>query len=101
MGGKAKFQKHTAKELQAKAAASKSKGGGKSGAVTRKTAKLNFICDVCKTPSPDATSLGLHYASKHPKVPFDREESIRIAEELRKANATQVIGTHHNGGRDK
>ena len=51
MGGKAKFQKHTAKELQAKAAASKSKGGGKSGAVTRKTAKLNFICEVCKVSS--------------------------------------------------
>nr|CCA27042.1 conserved hypothetical protein [Albugo laibachii Nc14] len=101
MGGKAKFQKHTAKELQAKAAASKSKGGGKSGAVTRKTAKLNFICEVCKTSSPDVKSLELHYQSKHPKAPFDREACIKIAEELRETNTPKVTGTHHNGGRDK
>lgn len=46
MGGKAKFQKHTAKELNAKQD-QKNKGGGGAGIQTRLVAKLNFTCDIC------------------------------------------------------
>lgn len=47
MGGKAKFQKHTAKELADKQN-QKNKGGGGAGIQTRLVAKLNFTCDICK-----------------------------------------------------
>lgn len=47
MGGKAKFQKHTAKELSLKQD-QKNKGGGGSGLQTRTVAKLNFVCEICK-----------------------------------------------------
>lgn len=46
MGGKAKFQKHTAKELAMKQD-QKNKGGGGSGQQTRTVAKMNFTCDIC------------------------------------------------------
>lgn len=46
MGGKAKFQKHTAKELADKQN-QKNKGGGNSGITTRVQAKLNFTCKIC------------------------------------------------------
>jgi hypothetical protein len=48
MGGKAKFTKHTQKELQAKLDAQKSKGGGKAGSASRTACKLNFTCEICK-----------------------------------------------------
>lgn len=47
MGGKAKFQKHTAKELADKQN-QKNKGGGGAGIQTRLVPKLNFTCDICK-----------------------------------------------------
>lgn len=47
MGGKAKFKKHTAKELQDKLNAQRNVGGGKAGSTNRTTVKLNFTCEVC------------------------------------------------------
>ena len=48
MGGKAKFQKHSAKEMAAKANAHKDKGGGKEGSAKRLTSKnkLSFVCGM-------------------------------------------------------
>jgi hypothetical protein len=50
MGGKAKFQKHTAKDL-AMRGEQKSSGGGKSGTAERLVAKLNFTCTICMVSS--------------------------------------------------
>lgn len=46
MGGKAKFKKHTAADLERRQK-QVNKGGGKTGATTRASAKLNFTCDIC------------------------------------------------------
>ena len=46
MGGKAKFKKHTAADLERRQK-QVNKGGGKTGAATRAVAKLNFTCDIC------------------------------------------------------
>ncbi|KAJ8517414.1 hypothetical protein ON010_g18325 [Phytophthora cinnamomi] len=46
MGGKAKFKKHTAADLERRQK-QVNKGGGKAGAATRGVAKLNFTCDIC------------------------------------------------------
>jgi hypothetical protein len=46
MGGKAKFKKHTAADLERRQKQT-NKGGGKAGAATRAVAKLNFTCDIC------------------------------------------------------
>lgn len=46
MGGKAKFKKHTAADLERRQK-QVNKGGGKAGASTRGVAKLNFTCDIC------------------------------------------------------
>ena len=74
MGGKAKFQKHSAKEINSKIASHKNKGGGKEGAAQRVSggSRLAFICDICKSSSPDIKTFELHYTSKHPKAPFDK-----------------------------
>lgn len=74
--GKAKFQKHSAKELNAKANAHKNKGGGKTGKDKRNTCakKVTYICDICKSMSPDMTTFTLHFVNKHPKAPFNPEE---------------------------
>ena len=55
MGGKAKFQKHSAKELNAKANAHKNKGGGKAGMDKRSNAKLklSYVCDICRVSHLD------------------------------------------------
>merc|ERR1712032_1278197 len=72
MGGKT--QKHTAKELAAKAKAAKMKGGGAggggSGLASRlnKTLKIMVFCNICKTQQPSVKSMKIHYDSKHPKV---------------------------------
>lgn len=50
MGGKAKFQKHTAKDLAERQKQS-NKGGGGAGIQTRLVPKLNFTCDICMVRS--------------------------------------------------
>ncbi|DBA04350.1 TPA: hypothetical protein N0F65_002112 [Lagenidium giganteum] len=95
MGGKAKFQKHTAKDLAMRANDGKSTGGGKAGSIERTTAKLNFTCDICKSASPDIKSFELHYGSKHPKATFNKEEMIKKAEALRESQSKAVVGSHH------
>lgn len=52
MGGKAKFKKHTAKELQTKLDSQRNVGGGKAGTATRMVARLNFTCQVCMVSVP-------------------------------------------------
>ncbi|TYZ64117.1 hypothetical protein PybrP1_001641 [[Pythium] brassicae (nom. inval.)] len=98
MGGKAKFQKHTAKELSMKQD-QKNKGGGGSGLQTRTVAKLNFVCEICKSASPDIKSYQLHYENKHPKATFDRDAMVQQAEAARAAmleeSAKLVAGSHH------
>ncbi|KAG7378324.1 hypothetical protein PHYPSEUDO_010250 [Phytophthora pseudosyringae] len=95
MGGKAKFKKHTAADLERRQKQT-NKGGGKAGAATRAVPKLNFTCDICMTASPDIKSYELHYASKHPKATFDREGVIKKAEDLRDAQMDHSVnGSHH------
>ncbi|KAF1329548.1 hypothetical protein FI667_g5813, partial [Globisporangium splendens] len=110
MGGKAKFQKHTAKELAQKQD-QKNKGGGGAGFATRTTAKLNFTCDICmvlweleadfssvslQSASPDIKSYEAHYSNKHPKATFDKDAMIAKAEALREAAQDKsVVGSHH------
>ncbi|TMW62267.1 hypothetical protein Poli38472_009760 [Pythium oligandrum] len=99
MGGKAKFQKHTAKELQGKADAHRNRGGGKTGTEQRMVAKLNFTCEICMSASPDIKSFEAHYVNKHPRAEFNKDEFVAKAEAARQASFRQVTGTHHNGGR--
>uniref|UniRef100_K3X2I5 Uncharacterized protein n=1 Tax=Globisporangium ultimum (strain ATCC 200006 / CBS 805.95 / DAOM BR144) TaxID=431595 RepID=K3X2I5_GLOUD len=95
MGGKAKFQKHTAKELNAKQD-QKNKGGGSGGVAARTTAKLNFTCDICMSASPDIKSYEAHYSNKHPKATFDKASMIAKAEALRDASQDKSVnGSHH------
>ena len=75
MAGKAKPKKHTAKELQAKAAAAlTNKGGGAAGLVDRKggaAGHAKFKCPVCGMAVPSEKSGIAHWDSKHPKLTFD------------------------------
>ncbi|ETI31033.1 hypothetical protein F441_21836 [Phytophthora nicotianae CJ01A1] len=95
MGGKAKFKKHTAADLERRQK-QVNKGGGKAGAATRGVAKLNFTCDICMSASPDIKSYEQHYTSKHPKAVFDRDAMIQKAEALREAQQDHSgNGSHH------
>ncbi|CEG48369.1 Zinc finger protein 706 [Plasmopara halstedii] len=94
MGGKAKFKKHTAAELERRQK-QVNKGGGKAGASTRGVAKLNFTCDICMSASPDIKSFEQHYASKHAKATFDREAMIQKAEALRESQQDQSAAGSH------
>ncbi|RLN95241.1 hypothetical protein BBJ28_00015524 [Nothophytophthora sp. Chile5] len=95
MGGKAKFKKHTAADLERRQK-QVNKGGGKSGVATRAAAKLNFTCDICMSASPDIKSYEQHYTNKHPKASFDREAMIATAEALREASQDHSVnGSHH------
>ncbi|KAH7464877.1 hypothetical protein PRIC1_005528 [Phytophthora ramorum] len=95
MGGKAKFKKHTAADLERRQK-QVNKGGGKTGATTRASAKLNFTCDICMSASPDIKSYEQHYVSKHPKATFDRDGMVAKAEALRDAQQDHTVnGSHH------
>ncbi|KAI9916415.1 hypothetical protein PsorP6_017873 [Peronosclerospora sorghi] len=101
MGGKAKFKKHTAAELERRQK-QVNKGGGKAGAATRGVAKLNFTATLNyfmpgnQSASPDIKSHELHYSSKHPKATFDREAIIKKAEALRDSQQDHSgTGSHH------
>mmetsp|Transcript_18747 Transcript_18747/g.22447 ORF Transcript_18747/g.22447 Transcript_18747/m.22447 type:complete len:114 (-) Transcript_18747:75-416(-) len=79
MGGKAKQQKHTAKEINAKLHANKmdqgGAGGGAQGLKARQTlGKVMLTCAVCGQPNFNAVDdVRAHYESKHSKLPFDAE----------------------------
>uniref|UniRef100_H3H198 Uncharacterized protein n=1 Tax=Phytophthora ramorum TaxID=164328 RepID=H3H198_PHYRM len=90
MGGKAKFKKHTAADLERRQK-QVNKGGGKTGATTRASAKLNFTCDICMSASPDIKSYEQHYVSKHPKATFDRDGMVAKAEALRDAQQDHTL----------
>jgi hypothetical protein len=51
MGGKAKFKKHTAKELDDKLKTQRNMGGGKAGTANRLVPRLNFTCTICMVSS--------------------------------------------------
>mmetsp|Transcript_29053 Transcript_29053/g.70876 ORF Transcript_29053/g.70876 Transcript_29053/m.70876 type:complete len:155 (+) Transcript_29053:152-616(+) len=76
---KGKVRKHTAKELQAKLDAQKSKGGGKKGKADRKP-KCKLVCKVCMVQLPSVKGLKEHFVNKHPKMPF-RLSDYGITEE--------------------
>jgi len=63
MPGKAKTQKHSAKELAAKAAAAtQNKGGGKAGLADRKGGSVGhsrYKCPVCMANAPDLKTMGV------------------------------------------
>ena len=80
MSGKAKPQKHTAKEIAMKAHEAKMKkggrGGGEDGLEKRKApneGKRNIFikCTICFTMQPSVKSMGIHYESKHPKEDWE------------------------------
>merc|ERR1711865_1292088 len=88
MGGKAKMTKHTAKELNAKAAqALTDRGGGKSGIANRTSGHSKAKCYVCLADMPSVASLKIHFDSKHPKETFDEGKVIAIEQNLKSAGA--------------
>eukprot|EP00450_Noctiluca_scintillans_P039805 CAMPEP_0194477186 /NCGR_PEP_ID=MMETSP0253-20130528/966_1 /TAXON_ID=2966 /ORGANISM="Noctiluca scintillans" /LENGTH=118 /DNA_ID=CAMNT_0039316117 /DNA_START=53 /DNA_END=409 /DNA_ORIENTATION=+ len=76
MTGKAKAQKHTAKEINQKAfAATVNRGGGNAGKSDRaggKAGHAKYKCPVCGQQAPDPKSCEMHWDSKHTKTgPFE------------------------------
>ena len=76
MGRKGVKTKHTAKDLQARAAASlQNKGGGKEGKADRlggAAGHSKFHCHICMMTAPSLTTMEQHWNSKHDKLgPFD------------------------------
>eukprot|EP00812_Abedinium_dasypus_P009452 NODE_3140_length_824_cov_686.530559.p2 GENE.NODE_3140_length_824_cov_686.530559~~NODE_3140_length_824_cov_686.530559.p2 ORF type:complete len:119 (+),score=36.00 NODE_3140_length_824_cov_686.530559:109-465(+) len=76
MTGKAKPQKHSAKELKQKEyAATVNRGGGAAGAADRaggKAGHARYQCPICKQAAPDPKSGEAHWDARHSKAgPFD------------------------------
>ena len=75
MPGKAKTQKHTAKELNKKAALAMAKkggvGGGAAGAAARGNNMTMLECEYCKAQIASLADMKAHMGSKHDKLPFD------------------------------
>ena len=78
MSGKAKPQKHTAKEIAQKHHEAKMKaggrGGGEEGKEKRKAPKEGNVfiaCKICFTEQPSLKSMQIHYESKHPKEDWE------------------------------
>ena len=70
MSGKAKPQKHTAKEIAQKHHEAKMRAGGRGGGEEGK--KNVFIaCKICFTEQPSLKSMQIHYESKHPKEDWE------------------------------
>ncbi|ETV79123.1 hypothetical protein H257_07858 [Aphanomyces astaci] len=82
MGGKAKTQKHTAKEINMKHKAAKERaggaGGGASGLENRKCQKVGVKCDVCLNEFLSFPDMRIHYDSRHPREVFP-EEAVKEA----------------------
>eukprot|EP01002_Notosolenus_urceolatus_P014423 NODE_5901_length_667_cov_43.543689_g4994_i0.p2 GENE.NODE_5901_length_667_cov_43.543689_g4994_i0~~NODE_5901_length_667_cov_43.543689_g4994_i0.p2 ORF type:complete len:103 (-),score=25.34 NODE_5901_length_667_cov_43.543689_g4994_i0:163-471(-) len=92
--GKAKPAKHTAAELARKTAeATTNKGGGKAGMEDRKGGKAGhskFLCSMCGVAAPSATSMKIHFESKHPNETFDESKCVNKHEELGGQTTTGV-----------
>ena len=80
MSGKAKPQKHTAKEIAMKDHEAKmrkgGRGGGEEGKEKRKAPKegkknVFIACKICFTEQPSLKSMQIHYESKHPKEDWE------------------------------
>ena len=65
--------KHSAKELQAKIDAHKSRGGGEEGK-DKRAPKCALICRICKASVASIKQMGDHYESKHRAVAFNAAE---------------------------
>ena len=85
MSGKAKPQKHTAKEIAQKHHEAKmragGRGGGEEGKEKRKAPKEGkknvFInCSICFTQQPSLKSMQIHYENKHPKENWEDAKVI-------------------------
>ena len=85
MSGKAKPQKHTAKEIAMKDHEAKmrkgGRGGGEEGKEKRKAPKEGkknvFInCTICFTQQPSLKSMQIHYENKHPKENWEDAKVI-------------------------
>ena len=85
MSGKAKPQKHTAKEIAMKDHEAKmrkgGRGGGEEGKEKRKAPKEGkknvFInCSICFTQQPSLKSMQIHYENKHPKENWEDAKVI-------------------------
>mmetsp|Transcript_65103 Transcript_65103/g.190988 ORF Transcript_65103/g.190988 Transcript_65103/m.190988 type:complete len:106 (-) Transcript_65103:93-410(-) len=78
MGGKAKPTKHTAAELNKKAAdALTNKGGGSAGQKDRQGGSVGhskYKCNICFQAAPDPKSMQMHFESKHPKEEFSLDK---------------------------
>jgi len=88
MPGKAKAQKHTAAELNAKATASKQANGGAQGGAVGKevrqstSVKVMLHCTICGQPNfSGIADIRVHYDSKHPKATVDEAayDAMKIA----------------------
>jgi len=67
--GQQKIQsQQKAKERQAKI--EKQKGHSKDAQSKTAAAKLTFVCQVCKSQTPDPKTLKQHFENKHPKLPL-------------------------------
>ncbi|KAF0719368.1 Aste57867_1089 [Aphanomyces stellatus] len=78
MGGKAKTQKHTAKEINMKHKAAKERagaaGGGASGLVQRKCQKASVKCEICLNEFLSFPDMKIHFDSRHPKETFPEQQ---------------------------
>ena len=101
MSGKAKPQKHTAKEIAMKDHEAKmrqgGRGGGAEGKEKRKAPKegkknVFITCSICFTQQPSLKSMEIHYENKHPKENWEDakvvyetqiEDNIEAAKEQR------------------
>jgi len=100
MPGKAKAQKHTAAELNAKANAAKMAHGGAQGGAAGKdlrkaeSVKVMLSCKICGQPNfSGIIDIRQHYDSKHPKATIDEAAYAAMkdaAKESTKENMEQV-----------
>ena len=109
MGRKGKTQKHTAKELAAKAKAAKERNGAAGGGKSMQAARLNkmkagnVVCEVCKAAQPNFKSMTAHWESKHSKMcfPADDYKAKYDAIKAAKQAATKNRGKADKGNKSK
>ena len=108
MSGKAKPQKHTAKEIAMKHHEAKmragGRGGGEEGKEKRKAPKegkknVFIACKICFTEQPSLKSMQIHYESKHPKEDW---ESIKDSYQAQiDANAEEAAKVREQKNKNK
>ena len=103
MSGKAKPQKHTAKEIAQKHHEAKMKaggrGGGEEGKEKRKAPKegkknVFIACKICFTEQPSLKSMQIHYENKHPKENW--EDAKVIYEKQIEENEAVALAQRNN-----